>query len=77
MPVPLPPESPVDHGLLDESAGPTIKKKRKREDACQLEVLNATYARTAFPTKEERAALVKELDMSARSVQTWLAHIFV
>ncbi|KAI0001286.1 hypothetical protein BJV74DRAFT_715067, partial [Russula compacta] len=54
------------------SPEPTIKKKRKRADARQLEVLNATYARTAFPSTEERAALAKELDMSARSVQIWL-----
>ena len=50
---------------------PTIKKKRKRADARQLEVLNATYARTAFPSTEERANLAKQLDMSARSVQIW------
>ena len=51
---------------------PTIKKKHKRADACQLEVLNATYNRTAFPSAEERAALAKLLGMSARSVQIWL-----
>ncbi|KAI0318279.1 hypothetical protein OF83DRAFT_1083023 [Amylostereum chailletii] len=50
---------------------PTIKKKRKRADARQLEVLNATYARTAFPSTEERASLAKQLDMTARSVQIW------
>ena len=50
---------------------PTIKKKRKRADARQLEVLNATYNRTAFPSTEERAALAKQLDMSARSLQIW------
>ncbi|KAF5370863.1 hypothetical protein D9758_001886 [Tetrapyrgos nigripes] len=50
---------------------PTIKKKRKRADATQLKILNETYARTAFPSTEERQALAKELDMSARSVQIW------
>ncbi|KAI0302663.1 hypothetical protein BC826DRAFT_965965 [Russula brevipes] len=55
----------------DPQAEPVIKKKRKRADARQLEVLNATYARTAFPSTEERAALAKQLDMSARSVQIW------
>jgi homeobox protein YOX1/YHP1 len=64
----------VDYELPPESAEPTIKKKRKRADARQLEVLNATYARTAFPSTEERAELAKKLDMSARSVQIWLAH---
>lgn len=50
---------------------PAIKKKRKRADAAQLKVLNETYARTAFPSTEERAELAKKLDMSARSVQIW------
>jgi homeobox protein YOX1/YHP1 len=50
---------------------PTIKKKRRRADANQLRVLNETYSRTAFPSTEERAALAKKLDMSARSVQIW------
>ncbi|KAK1236323.1 hypothetical protein PQX77_000439 [Marasmius sp. AFHP31] len=50
---------------------PTIKKKRKRADAQQLKILNETYARTPFPSTEERLALAKLLDMSARSVQIW------
>ncbi|KAF9051115.1 homeobox-domain-containing protein [Hymenopellis radicata] len=50
---------------------PTIKKKRKRADAAQLKILNETYARTAFPSTEERLQLAKTLDMSARSVQIW------
>ncbi|PCH43762.1 homeobox-domain-containing protein [Wolfiporia cocos MD-104 SS10] len=53
------------------AAEPTIKKKRKRADAEQLKVLNETYARTAFPSTEERAELAKRLNMSARSVQIW------
>jgi homeobox protein YOX1/YHP1 len=61
-PPPVSPTSP------DES---TIKKKRKRADAAQLKVLNETYNRTAFPSTEERLALAKALDMSARSVQIW------
>ena len=52
---------------------PVIKKKRKRADAAQLKVLNETYARTAFPSTEERAELARKLDMSARSVQIWYA----
>ncbi|KAF5393515.1 hypothetical protein D9757_000784 [Collybiopsis confluens] len=62
-----PPVSPTS-GTVSE---PTIKKKRKRADATQLKVLNETYARTAFPSTEERQALAKLLDMSARSVQIW------
>ena len=53
------------------SEEPVIKKKRKRADAAQLKVLNETYARTAFPSTEERAELARKLDMSARSVQIW------
>jgi homeobox protein YOX1/YHP1 len=56
---------------------PTIKKKRKRANARQLEALNGMYARTAFPSTEERLQLAKDLDMSARIVQIWLAHTFV
>jgi len=61
-PPPISPVSPEE---------PTIKKKRKRADAAQLKVLNETYNRTAFPSTEERIALAKMLDMSARSVQIW------
>ncbi|KAF4620428.1 hypothetical protein D9613_000391 [Agrocybe pediades] len=61
-PPPVSPTSPEE---------PTIKKKRKRADAAQLKVLNETYNRTAFPSTEERIALAKALDMSARSVQIW------
>ena len=61
-PPPVSPTSPEE---------PTIKKKRKRADAAQLKVLNETYNRTAFPSTEERIALAKMLDMSARSVQIW------
>ncbi|PPQ77184.1 hypothetical protein CVT25_011030 [Psilocybe cyanescens] len=61
-----PPVSPTSPG-----EEPTIKKKRKRADAAQLKVLNETYSRTAFPSTEERIALAKMLDMSARSVQIW------
>jgi Homeodomain len=60
-----------------EPAEPVIKKKRKRADARQLEILHATYARTAFPSTDERSALAKELDMSARSIQIWLAYSLV
>ena len=50
---------------------PRIRKKRKRTDEAQLKVLNETYNRTAFPSTEERYALAKALDMSARRVQIW------
>lgn len=60
-----PPNSPTSP---EES---TVKKKRRRADATQLKVLNDTYSRTAFPSTEERIALAKALDMSARSVQIW------
>ncbi|KAF5326264.1 hypothetical protein D9611_000034 [Ephemerocybe angulata] len=62
-PPPISPTSPEEP--------PMVKKKRKRADAAQLKVLNETYARTAFPSTEERHSLAKALDMSARSVQIW------
>ncbi|ETW80428.1 hypothetical protein HETIRDRAFT_169178 [Heterobasidion irregulare TC 32-1] len=63
--------SPIDYDTAESSAEPTIKKKRKRADPHQLKILNDVYARTAFPSTEERADLAKRLDMSARSVQIW------
>ena len=68
-----PAPSPVPYDIPAEASEPTIKKKRKRADARQLEALNRMYARTAFPSTEERLQLAKDLDMSARSVQIWLA----
>ena len=68
------PDNFAEEVVLPEPAGPVIKKKRKRADARQIEKLDATYARTAFPSTDERAALAKELDMSARSVQIWLPY---
>ena len=70
-----PPPAPFD--VPHETSDPTIKKKRKRADARQLEALNGVYTRTAFPSTEERQQLARDLDMSARSVQIWLAHAFV
>ena len=69
--------SPVPPDVSPETSELTIKKKRKRADARQLEALNRMYARTAFPSTEERLQLAKDLDMSARGVQIWLAHTFV
>ena len=67
--------SPVPHDVPSETADPIIKKRcRKRVDARQLEALNGMYARTAFPSTEERQQLARDLDMSARRVQIWLAH---
>ena len=74
-PYPRPPLA--DYEPPVETTEPQIKKKRKRADARQLEVLNGTYTRTAFPSTEERAQLAKDLDMSARSVQIWLEHALV
>ncbi|KAL4080315.1 hypothetical protein V8B97DRAFT_734326 [Scleroderma yunnanense] len=77
MPVGMYPSELTNTALTQEPASvlvteePTIKKKRKRADASQLKVLNEVYARTAFPSTEERAELAKKLDMSARSVQIW------
>jgi homeobox protein YOX1/YHP1 len=69
--------SPVPYDVPPKTQEPTIKKKRKRADARQLEALNRMHARTAFPSTEERQQLARDLDMSARSVQIWLVHAFV
>ena len=69
-----PAPSPVPYYVPPETQEPTIKKKRKRADARQLEALDRMYTRTAFPSTEERQQLARDLDMSARSVQIWLAH---
>lgn len=67
---------PVPYDALPETPGRTVKKKHKRADARQVEVLNKVYARTAFPSAKERKQLAKYLDMSPRQVQIWLAHLF-
>jgi hypothetical protein len=56
---------------------PPPKKKRKRADAEQLRVLNEVYARTAFPSTEERQDLAGKLNMTPRSVQIWYASYFL
>jgi len=56
---------------------PPPKKKRKCADAEQLRVLNEVYARTAFPSTEERQDLALRLGMSPRSVQIWYASYFL
>lgn len=55
---------------LKQPVEPT-KPKRKRASPAQVEVLNRSYERTAFPSAEERQALAMKLDMPPRSVQIW------
>lgn len=59
------------HQVEPSDETPQVKKKRKRADAEQLKVLNETYARTAFPSTEERQELATRLNMTPRSVQIW------
>ena len=68
--------SPVPFNVPHETSDPAVKKKRKRADARQLEALNGMYARTAFPSTEERQQLARDLEMSPQSVQIWFAHAF-
>jgi homeobox protein YOX1/YHP1 len=72
-----PPVSPTEYESPSAESTPTeetqVKKKRKRAEPWQLDVLNEVYARTAFPSTEERAELAKKLDMTPRSVQIWYA----
>ena len=49
----------------------TIKRRRKRTNSDQLKVLNAMFARTSYPTKEEREDLGAQLGMTPRSVRIW------
>lgn len=50
---------------------PVIKKEGMKFDAAQLEVLNETLTRTAFPSIEEHAELARKLNTSVRRVQIW------
>ncbi|KZV69520.1 homeobox-domain-containing protein [Peniophora sp. CONT] len=61
--------TPTDYG--PQSSEPSVKKKRKRADARQLEVLTAVFARTQFPSTEERIQLGEQLGMTPRTVQIW------
>ncbi|KZV88063.1 hypothetical protein EXIGLDRAFT_723007 [Exidia glandulosa HHB12029] len=63
-------------GRDDTAATVPPKKKRRRASGRQLETLNTVYARTAFPTTEERHELARQLDMSPRSVQIWSVKCF-
>jgi hypothetical protein len=47
------------------------------EDARKLELQNAVYAHTAFPSIKEHAPLATDLGMSARGVEIWSVHAFV
>ncbi|KAG8735193.1 hypothetical protein FRC10_010889 [Ceratobasidium sp. 414] len=47
------------------------KPKRRRANATQLQLLNETYARTMFPTTEERAEIARRINMTPRQVQIW------
>ncbi|KAF9159176.1 hypothetical protein DFQ26_006838 [Actinomortierella ambigua] len=48
-----------------------VKAKRKRANASQLSVLNAAFARSYFPSTEERLRLSKQCKMCPRTVQIW------
>ena len=69
--------SHVPYDVSPEATKSTIKKKRKRTDARQLDELNKVYSRTPYPSTEERQRLARDLDMCPRRVQVWLAHTFV
>ncbi|KAF8499689.1 hypothetical protein F5888DRAFT_103302 [Russula emetica] len=66
-----PPPPPVSYDTQVEAQEPTIKKKRKRADARQLDALNKMFAITAFPSTDQRNQLARDLDMAPRSVQIW------
>lgn len=47
------------------------KKRRARATQEQLDILNQVYARTPFPSTQERIDLATTLGMTPRSVQIW------
>ncbi|KAG0249621.1 hypothetical protein BGZ95_007476, partial [Linnemannia exigua] len=48
-----------------------VKAKRKRVNAKQLSVLNASFEQSFFPSSEERMRLSKQCRMTPRTVQIW------
>ena len=52
------------------------KPKRRRANADQLSLLNDTYARTMFPTTEERTEIGRRINMTPRQVQIWYVTMF-
>lgn len=61
----------IAEGSMAASSSSQQKPKRRRADPSQLRVLNEVYARTAFPSTEERADLGRQLNMTPRQVQIW------
>ena len=59
--------------IYEKGAGETAggKKRRARATPEQLEILNQVYARTPFPSTQERIDLAAVLGMTPRSVQIW------
>ncbi|CAO3664569.1 unnamed protein product [Umbelopsis vinacea] len=73
---PSPPESylnrsPSPYQSPSPRYSPSIKAKRKRASAGQLDVLNQVFTQTFFPSTEMRNELAKQLGMSPRTVQIW------
>jgi homeobox protein YOX1/YHP1 len=65
----------VAYDVPPQAPKPTVKKKRKRPDARQLDALNTMYARTRYPPTAEREQLARDLNMGPRTVQVWLVHL--
>jgi len=67
--------SPYSHHPLASVTPPDHPppKKGKRANAEQLRALNKVYARTAFPSTEERQDLALRLGLTPRNVQIWYA----
>lgn len=63
--------------VTGKGAGETAggKKRRARATPEQLEILNQVYARTPFPSTQERIDLAATLGMTPRSVQIWYVMI--
>jgi hypothetical protein len=65
------PSPPYHESSPSPRYSPTIKAKRKRASAVQLDALNRVFAKTFFPSTETRNELARQLGMSPRTVQIW------
>lgn len=49
----------------------SVKPKRKPVNSTQLRALNEVYAKTAYPSAQQRAELAERLSLPAKRVHTW------
>jgi hypothetical protein len=64
-------ESNASSPSLSEDWNDSLKPKRRRATAAQLQVLQSVLEKTFFPSTELRNQLAKQLGMTPRAVQIW------